>query len=131
MNLKLVAPPMNPTADSLARFRDPWQVSAEDFPTDGSSEEKLWFVLNYGLLAPSSHNAQPWRFRIHGSTLDLYADRTRSLPVSDPNNRELTLSCGAALLNLRVALEYFGYANRIELFPTRTNPICWRRFTWE
>ncbi|MCI0534896.1 MAG: hypothetical protein L0Z50_06690 [Verrucomicrobiales bacterium] len=51
--------------------------------------------------------------------MDLYADRTRSLPASDPADRELTMSCGAALLHLRVALEYFGYANRVmALFPT-------------
>jgi hypothetical protein len=29
------------------------------------------------------------------------ADRTRALPVTDPEDRELTISCGCALFNLR------------------------------
>ena len=35
-------------------------------------------------------------------TVELLADRTRALPVNDPQDRELTISCGCALFNLRV-----------------------------
>ena len=49
-------------------------------------------------LAPSTHNTQPWLFRVRGSTLDLYADRSRVQPVVDPDQRELTISCGAGSL---------------------------------
>ncbi|MFI5013368.1 MAG: Acg family FMN-binding oxidoreductase [Hyphomicrobiales bacterium] len=96
---------------------DPWAVRATDFPAEGSSNDKLRFLLNYAVLAPSSHNSQPWLFRLHGEEVDLIADRTRALPVIDPRDRELLLSCGAALGMLRVAMRAFGYAGEVALLP--------------
>ncbi len=75
-------------------------------------------LVRAATLAPSSHNTQPWRFRANGDTVELFADRTRALPVNDPYDRELTLSCGAALFNLRVAAAALGRATRIELLPS-------------
>lgn len=40
----------------------------------------------------------------------------------DPYDRELIISCGAALFNLRVALSHFGLACAITLFPSETDP---------
>jgi len=68
-------------------------------------------------LAPSSHNTQPWLFRIDGRTIDLLADRTRALPVNDPQDRELTISCGCALFNLRVAAAAAGFEAEVALLP--------------
>src|SRR6266567_1447408 len=95
---------------------DTWNVSADDFPVDGTSEEKLWSLVRYAILAPSTHNTQPWKFRIHGNVVELYADFTRALPVVDPEHRELIMSCGcgAALLHLRIAIRCFGYACNME-----------------
>jgi hypothetical protein len=47
----------------------------------------------------------------------LYADLSRSLPVVDPDNRELILSCGASLEHLLIAAKHFGYDADCELFP--------------
>ena len=101
---------------------DPWQIKASNFPVDGSTTEKLKFILNYGLLAPSGHNTQPWLFKILDDEIELYADRTRSLPIADPDERELTISCGAALLQLKIAIRYFGYQDLVEVFPDAKNP---------
>jgi hypothetical protein len=38
-------------------------------------------------LAPSLHNSQPWRFRIDGTAIEVYADRARQLRVLDPAGR--------------------------------------------
>ncbi len=100
---------------------DAWNTSADEFPADGTSEEKLWFAVRYAVLAPSSHNIQPWKFRIHGNTVELYADLDRALPIVDPDNRELTMSCGAALFHLRTAVRYFGHACDVELLPESSN----------
>ncbi len=102
--------------------REAWNISPEDFPADGTSEEKLWFLVRYAVLAPSSHNTQPWLFRIHGNVIELHADLIRALPVVDPDNRELIMSCGAALFHLRVAIEYFGHACQIKTFPETSDP---------
>jgi len=106
---------------------DAWDISADDFPADGNSEEKLWFLVRYAVLAPSSHNSQPWKFRIHGNVVELFADFTRALPVMDPDNRELVLSCGAALFHLRTAIRYFGQACDVEILPEAGDPTLLAR----
>lgn len=60
-------------------------------------------MLARAIRAPSSHNTQPWLFDCRDERIDLLADRTRALPANDPEDRELTISCGCALMTLRVA----------------------------
>lgn len=78
--------------------------------------DPAWLV-EYAVLAPSSHNTQPWCFAVSGNTICLRADRTRALPANDPADRELTISCGCALMNLRVTA---SHANRP--YTTRITP---------
>jgi len=98
---------------------DPCSVSAEDFPANGVTPEKWRFFLRYAVLAPSSHNSQPWLFHVRNNTLELYADRRRACPVVDPNDRELIMSCGCALFHLRCAMRHFGFLGPVEIFPER------------
>ena len=65
------------------------------------------------IMAPSSHNTQPWRFRIVDDALHLLIDPTRQLLAIDPDARQLVQSCGCALYNARVALRAMGYAGRV------------------
>jgi nitroreductase len=69
------------------------------------------------VLAPSVHNTQPWRFCMGEDDVELSVDASRALPVVDPFGRELVISCGAALANLRIAVEIFGHAAEVTLFP--------------
>jgi len=96
---------------------EPWSISAEDFPANGTTAEKWKFFLRYAVLAPSSHNSQPWLFHVRHNTLELYADRRRACPVVDPHDRELIISCGCALFHLRCAMRHFGYLGSVEIFP--------------
>lgn len=100
------------------------------FPHAGQLSEKLRFLLNYAILSPSSHNTQPWQFKIVDDRIELYADRTRALPIADPDNRELILSCGAALFHLRLAFRHFGYQSAVDLFPQGDDPdlLAWIGF---
>jgi nitroreductase len=87
------------------------------------SARKILALLEHAILAPSSHNSQPWRFRLVGEdTIELRADRTRALPVTDPFDRELTISCGCALMNLMVAARHFGRFKGVEVLPRRLEP---------
>ncbi|MCA8910901.1 MAG: nitroreductase [Planctomycetes bacterium] len=79
-----------------------------DFPADGRPVEQLDFLINWGVLAPSSHNSQPWLFIRHDNHVAIHADRTRALPVVDPHDRELSISCGCALMYMRVAAAHFN-----------------------
>lgn len=65
------------------------------------------------VMAPSSHNTQPWRFRIHADTLDLFADADRTLRVIDPARRQQVVSCGCALYNARVAVRAMGFTDEV------------------
>ncbi|MGK2952042.1 MAG: Acg family FMN-binding oxidoreductase [Thiobacillus sp.] len=75
-------------------------------------------------LAPSSHNTQPWLFRINGASIRLIADRTRALPANDPDDRELTISCACALFNLRVAAAHTQLAATVHHPAARADPDC-------
>lgn len=73
-------------------------------------------------LAPSVHNSQPWRWRIGDASIHLFADATRALPATDPDARDLRISCGAALHHLRVALLAAGLGSRVHRLPDPGHP---------
>lgn len=100
---------------------DLWQIDATAFPQNRTAIEKLRFFLRYAILAPSNHNTQPWAVRIAEDHVDLLADRSRSLPISDPFDRELIISCGAFLAFFETAARGFGCLLKIERFPDRTS----------
>lgn len=91
----------------------PWGISEEDFPAGGGVEEKLAFLVGYAVLAPSSHNTQPWRFAVDGPTVVIRPDTERWLAVADPFKRELHISVGCALENLLIAAERFGFGHSV------------------
>lgn len=74
-------------------------------------------AIEDALQAPSIHNTQPWRWRIHSDSAELHADWDRHLTVTDPDRRDLVLSCGAALHHLQVALAARGFAVDVERVP--------------
>src|SRR5512135_907697 len=87
------------------------------FPTWGGPAERLRFLLQWAVLAPSRHNTQPWLFEIEGDELLVFSDASRALPVADPDGRQLVMSCGAAAVNLRLAAAHFGLATSTEIVP--------------
>jgi nitroreductase len=64
------------------------------------------------------HNTQPWAISWDGTTFALTADTRRGLTVTDRDGRELVLSCGAAIYNLRLALRKLGFDSHITLTPS-------------
>lgn len=96
---------------------DPWTIDEADFPRDGSREEQLRFLIRYAILAPSSHNSEPWLFDVEGGRVTLRLDPDRWLRVADADQRELHVSAGCALENLLVAGEHFGFAGQVSYFP--------------
>jgi hypothetical protein len=107
-----------------------WRVDPSSFPVAATVIDKARFAARYAVLAPSSHNTQPWRFVVNGNELLVCADRTRSLPNIDPFDRELVISCGAALFNLRVALAHFNVPIEITTFPQSIEPDVVARITF-
>jgi hypothetical protein len=87
-------------------------------------------LVRAALTAPSVHNTQPWLFVDREMGLDLYADPTRRLLLTDPDGREQAISCGAALFNVRVAMRHLGFQPVVQLFPDPCNPAHLARVGW-
>jgi len=82
------------------------------------------------IWAPSVHNTQPWLFVADRRHINLYADVSRRLEIADPDGRELMLSCGAALLTMRLALRSLGYLATVRLLPDPILPELVATVTW-
>lgn len=108
---------------------DPWAIRPEQFPSGGTRREQLAFCVGYAILAPSSHNTQPWFFRLRDDAVEVHADRLRSLPVVDPEDRELTLSCGACIETLSIAMTRFGLHHEVAILPEPSAPDVLARLT--
>jgi nitroreductase len=90
-----------------ARFPDPRTIHA---------------VLLLATRAPSIHNSQPWRWKVGADSLRLYADPGRHLPSTDPDSRDLLLSCGASLHHAVVALAAMGWQAKVHRLPDELAP---------
>ena len=83
--------------------------------------QQLITAVEHALRAPSVHNTQPWRWRITENTIELHADWNRHLVATDPDRRDLVLSCGAALHHLLVGLAAQDLPVRVERMPDPEN----------
>ncbi|HEV7240717.1 MAG TPA: nitroreductase family protein [Thermoanaerobaculia bacterium] len=93
--------------------REPWAIDDSEFYELESREAEMAFLLRYAVLAPSGHNTQPWKFAIVPEGIEVFADYTRRLLNVDPGDRELLMSVGAAIMNLRVAAAHFGFDSTV------------------
>jgi len=103
------------------RNTDPWQISPEDFPWEGTPVERLKFLVGFAILAPSLHNTQPWVFSLGEDAIRVFVDTTRWLRTVDEDQRDLHVSVGCALENLLVAASHFGYRYEVDYFPSPHN----------
>lgn len=96
------------------------------YPTDaisawrgpGSEPDLRRWALGYAVLAPNSHNVQPWLVDLkEGDAITLYVDRERLLPMTDPWFRQIMVSHGTFIEALTIALHERGITPRVELFP--------------
>jgi len=108
------------TIDSLST--DPWQIKPTEFPSNSSLRERLRYLIGYAVLAPSSHNTEPWRFRLLENQIEVRIDFSRWLRVADDDQRELHISVGCALENLLISAEHFGLDYECALFPKSNDP---------
>ncbi len=79
-------------------------------------------ALSLATRAPSIHNSQPWRWLVGAQSLHLYTDPDRHLPNTDPDSRDLLLSCGASLNHAVVALAALGWQTKVHRLPNPAEP---------
>lgn len=109
--------------------QNPREVRPDDFPADASTEDQLKFLVNYAVLAPSVHNTQPWLYRVLDRTVEIYADRSRALPVTDPEDRSLIISCGSTIQLFLEVMQAFGFDPNCSIFPDLADPDLLARIT--
>ncbi|HEU4421299.1 MAG TPA: nitroreductase [Pilimelia sp.] len=94
----------------------------------GTPSAALRQCLLAATAAPSIHNTQPWLFRLRRDpagavdAVDVLVDRHRQLRTIDPFGREMFVSVGAAVFNLRVAVRAHGRQARVRLTPDPAEP---------
>ena len=93
-------------------------------PEDSSRADGdiLAWAAQVALRAPSILNTQPWRWRVADGVLELHADPQRRLEVIDPERRQSTISCGAALHHATTALAAAGCVVEVRRLPEANQP---------
>jgi hypothetical protein len=109
-------------ASTLVNSVNPRDVRPQEYDRAASISERLKYLINYAVLAPSTHNTQPWLLRVMGDSVDILADRSRALPVIDPEDRGLLISCGAASGTLSTALKAVGLLHNLSFLPDPSEP---------
>lgn len=104
-----------------------WNINTNDFKKLTSKEAKIKFLVNFAVLAPSSHNSQPWTFITGKNFIKVLIEKTRKLPVGDANDRQLFISLGCAIENIVTAADYYGYSANVD-FNCENNCIAIIRF---
>lgn len=74
-------------------------------------------LIRHATLAASSHNTQPWRFRIHDNSITILPDFSRRCPVVDPDDSHLYKSLGCAAENLVHAAAAQGFLADVRFDP--------------
>ncbi|MFI7643960.1 Acg family FMN-binding oxidoreductase [Nonomuraea sp. NPDC049400] len=87
-----------------------------------SAKQALDAAVEAARWAPSIHNTQPWTFSISREEISLRADTDRKLRVGDVSGRELLISCGAALFNMRTAMRCEGFEPEVRTLPDPDRP---------
>jgi hypothetical protein len=86
-------------------------------PTVAMDQEHVVAAVEAATRAPSILNCQPWRFQAGADAIEVFAAPERAPSFVDPTGREVMMSVGAALLNLRLALTAAGRSPQVHLMP--------------
>lgn len=74
-------------------------------------------IIEWGALAPSGENCQPWRFRVRGSEIEVFNLPERDYSLYSWGQRASMIAHGALLENMSVAASTLGYRTSIDLLP--------------
>lgn len=84
----------------------------------GQYDEPRMQALSYAILAPNPHNRQPWLVGLDSpGQVEIWRDKDKNLPETDPFDRQLTIGMGCFLEQLAIAASASGHLVDFDLFP--------------
>ncbi len=90
------------------------------------SKDDIIKIIEYGTLAPSGDNSQPWRFEVAqgqgaspdgGSTIRIFNIEGKDNPILNVRNRGSYVAHGAAIENMVIAASALGFQSEVDVFP--------------
>lgn len=89
------------------------------------TSEQLRHLCALAHLAPSTHNTQPWKFRIQeaDNSVVFVLDQQFVLPASDVVGRQSIISLGCALENFIVAASFYGFTCNTQILTPKNLTI--------
>lgn len=90
-----------------------WNIQTPDRSTS-NLQQKVVAALRFGILAPSTHNSQPWLFEIVGDAKVIVRfNKSSLLPAADPTNKDAYISLGCLVENIIIAAKNFGLRSTV------------------
>lgn len=83
----------------------------------GDPERDFVTLVRYATLAASSHNTQPWKFKLQPQSITILPDSSRRCPAVDPDDHHLFASLGCAAENLLLAAQAAGFRGELSYDP--------------
>jgi len=99
---------------------DEYDKTASDIRWPGSEQVGVLDareLIRHATLASSSHNTQPWKFRIQQDSITILPDFSRRCPAVDPDDSHLFKSLGCAAENLVHAAAAQGFSADVRFDP--------------
>jgi hypothetical protein len=108
----VAAAPLLPGCSAIPETAtEPWRIAGRD-------PDPRRRLVSWAILAPNPHNLQPWQVALPADgSIVLHTDPTRTLPMTDPPQRQLTIGHGAFLELLSMAAAAEGLRAEVEPFP--------------
>ncbi|MEX2014665.1 MAG: nitroreductase family protein [Candidatus Saccharimonadales bacterium] len=78
------------------------------------NQKKIHHILEYGILAPSTHNTQPWKIKAAENNVKIFADHSKKITQADPTGRDLYMSLGALVKNIELASQAYSVDYKVE-----------------
>src|SRR3989344_3012554 len=96
------------------------KIDQKKFNHYKTDKERIMHLLKYAILAPSTHNSQPWLFRIEKSNCEIHINPEKVIDHADPSRRDMYISIGCCLENLILAAKFYGVYRKHEITPEGT-----------
>ncbi len=104
-------------AAGFAATRTPNDALAPWSAASGYADPRKWAV-SHAILAPNAHNRQPWLVDLNTpDQVIIWRDVDRDLPETDPYHRQLVISLGCFLEQMRIAAAEAGYDVTFDYYP--------------